>query len=405
MAIDVLTNLTNVTQSKYDRTIPLYQNNMTKLISMMDKGKIVSFDSEDYFKIPFQFKLPEGSCNSGEYDGTNNGFPTALSAGYLQLRMAWAKWQGIISLSEEQIDLTKGANVFVDGLRQNINGMLKVYTLDQDTDAHLSGDGRVFAATDAPTLQVIPIDYPQFARIGMVLDGYASTDHDADGVVVTKVDVANNTITVTGTVTAVDENTVFYKEGTHDGTSANASANGLSNIIDDDTGTFQNLSRDTYSYVQAVVKDGDSAGTAQAFTLTRLRQLLDAMMESEGAELPDVLYGSPGVRNAYIDTITDENVPNETIVKKAGQVAIPVYVYDDKAIEIQSSVRCIPNTMFALNKKHLLKYFGKFKWDKTGGLLKPTGSGAAFYAWCSAWQQFGTDFPKKNGRLNDITET
>ena len=412
MSTDVLSNLTEVLTSKHDKTVPIYLNTTVQLLDFMDKGtilgKTVSFEGEDYFYIPAQVQLPEGLAWGGE----NVALPTALQADYGRFRLSWKKLHGVVEFSEEIIDLTKGAYALVNGFKQNTMGLLKAAKLNLEAAVHGDGSGvlatGVSVSTDDPSsgYDTVTVDTTRHLRPGMVLDGYdASDNHDADGIVVESI-LSSTTFKTnsSGGADSVDTGTKFYLEGSHDGTDERGATNGLSNIVDDDTGTFQNVDRSTYTWAKAHVTDGATPGTNQALTEDRMNGVIDKIYKGSYGDTPDLIYTSLGVRNAYKNHLKDLQQPIESLPSKTGFPGGLKYVYDGKEIPIYASTKADSNTMYFLSKSHLLKYFGKMGWNTTDGFLKWKTGYLAFYAVWRGWFQHGTDWPEANGRLNDITE-
>ena len=185
-------------------------------------------------------------------------------------------------------------------------------------------------------------------------------------------------------------------------------ANGIDNIIDDDSGTFQGLSRSTYPDMKALVTDGDTPGTNQALTQARMRTVTQNIAKGPYAKLPDWVYCSMGVHNAYFDLLVATNQPTEVLPTKGGKPGGLHFYSEGKDIPLFGSYKAAPNTMFFLSKGHIFKYFGKMGWfNHGGGMLKSMQSTGklAVRANYTAYLNFGTDFPSAFGRLNDITET
>jgi len=404
MGTDILSNLANVLTSKTDKTVPLYINATVPLLDFMDKGtilgKTVTFEGEDYFYIPAQVALPEGLAWGGE----NVALPTALQADYDKFRLSWKKMHGVVEFSEEIIDLTKGAYALVNGFKQNTLGLMKAAKLNLEAALHGDGSG-VLATCASYSGQVVTVDSTKHLRPGMVLDGYdASMNHDADGIVVTIIN-SDTTFTCTGTVTSVDSATKLYLEGSHSGSAERGASNGISNIVDDNDATFQNVDRTTNLWAKAKITDGATPGTAQALTEDRMNGVIDKVYKGSFGDVIDLIYTSIGVRNSYKNHLKDIGGSIEIMPKKTGFPAGLKYVYDGKEIPIYASTKANAGTMYFLTKAHLLKYFGKMGWNTTDGLLKWKTGYLAFYAVWRGWFQHGTDWPEANGRLNDITET
>lgn len=406
MATQTISTYSNAVNSAYDKRMPAFINGAADLIPWMNKGTILPYSGEDYLYSPWKIAYGEGTKWTVPYDGTNGTYPTALSPQFDKFRLSWKKLLGKFQLNNELVDIQKGVHNFVSVYSDALADMIEVFKLDLNAALHGSGTGSL-ATCASYSGQVVTVDTTKYIRVGMVLDGYDASDNkDADGIVVTAIN-SDTTFTCTGTVTSIDSATVLYKKGSWV-TTLDYAPNGIANIIDDDTGTFQNLSRSTYPQIRAKITDGDTPGTNQALTLPRVRGVLDKIEKGEAGKVQPgtIAYGTLGCVNAFRDLLATENQPTATIASKAGDAEVPAWQYGSTMIPFFGSSRAIDNTLFFIDPKSLLKYLGKQKWDTHGGgLLKPLEAGPAVWGSLALWIQFGTNFPAKNGRLNDVTET
>lgn len=399
MANSALSDYTTVATDRFDKAVPIYLNNEIPLLQIFNKGKTEGFDAEKNFIIPFQYQQPQGSAWTTEAAAT----PTALVSKFQQMTLSWKKNVGAIRLTSEAIDLTKGSLTFINGFARESAGLLRTYKNDIDTAVHRSGTGSV-ATVASVSGQNVTVDTTRYLQPGMVLDGYDADDHhDIDGCVVASI-TSDTVFVATGTVSSGDSATVLYKEGSWVSGLTKA-ANGISNIVDDDTGTFQGLSRTTYPFLKAKVTDGSTPGTPEALSLARMRGVIDKVRKGSYNGTPDYIYTSLGGYNAYCDIMRSANQPIETIPTKDGFPGGAKYHQGNKVLPVVASVKAEANTMYFLSKPTLFKYFGKMGWEDRDGILQRVPSYLIYEAIYRGYCNFGTSFPEANGRLNDITET
>lgn len=400
MATVTLSALSEVMKDAYEKAVPYFLNTTLPLWNFL-KLKQLPFAGESNFVIPMQLSLNEGSAWQIE----NAATPTALIPTFDQCQLSWKKLVGAMRVSEETIDLTKGANTLIDGLKRNVESLVKAVKLDLDHAMHGNGTGAIAVSSAVDDGQVITCATGVHnVRVGMVLDGYDADDNqDANGAVVSAVDLVNNQFTVTGTITSVDANTKFYKEGSWV-TGLDRAPNGLDNIVSD-TGTFQNCDRSSLAFMQAIEIDGASAGTAESLTFSRMRSVGDRLTRDMAGEVGDLIYTSIGVKNAFVDLMRADHQPIEAMPNKWGFSGSHKYVYDGKEIPIVASRLAAMNSMFFLSRKHMFKYLGTMGFADRDGFLQRIAGYLAYEAIWRAWVNFGTDMPRSLGRLNDITET
>lgn len=415
MATWNISDLSNAVNSAYDKKIPSLFNTSGVLIEYMKKSPKQRYAGEDYFYIPWKEKMNEAVVATVEYDGTNGTYPTPLSPSYQKFRLSWKKLLTKFQLSNEMVDIQHGIHTFVNNYKTAIDDTLEAIRLDLNNYVNKSGTAAlatgVSVSVDDPSsgYDTVTVDNTRHLRAGMVLDGYDSSDnHDADGIVVESILTSTTFKTsVAGGADNVDTGTVFYKEGCWV-TGLDRAPNGISNIIDDDTGTFQNKSRLTYPQIRAIVSDGDSAGVPQALTLLQIRSVLDDISDGPYGKIGSGLfgYGTRGTINAFRDELATQNQPTETIATKAGDAKVPAWSQGGQLIPLIDSRGAPANTLFFINPKELVYYDAGGMWDKHGGgLLKPLEAGPALWGSYAWWGQFGSPNPAAHGRRNDITET
>jgi len=416
MANDYLqrSDLTNVLTSEFDRRVPIYLNKFHWLYDFFNTGKLTGQSTrhkgEDYYKIPIQTSVVESVYPSIEMQDT----PDALNPTWNQGQLALKKIVGSVAFSEESLVLSNGPNTFIDTWKRNTQGLIMALRKDLSCYLQGTGDGSLGVVASADDgADTITLDSARHIRKGMVLDVYdndASPNEEAADLVVDYVDYPNNVVYFSGSpnLSGVAADSKLFKAGSHPTTqNPDRAPMGLGVIVDDDTGSYLGLSRDTYKYMKAIVADGDSPGTPQALTWDRILDLDLAMRQGSYGETADMVYTSAKVERKFYQLMRDEGQPIERMPRKDGMPGGLKLVLSGKELPVYGDVHGVPNTMFFLNKSNMLKYTG----GETGWATR--GSGSPFHKIADKlayeciyrfWVNFAGVWPEANGRLNDITE-
>jgi hypothetical protein len=397
-----LSNLTNVLETKMQRDVPLFINTNTPLMAVFDSKAIVKheqFDGEYRIEFPVQFAMAEGFAWTAENAAEPTTTSPSYNKGYLNLKKG--VWKHTIS--GEVMKLVDGKkHALASKLSEILAQATKVMKLNREAALHGNGAGRLANCVSVSS-QVVTVDSTRFLRPGMRLDAYdAVPNKDADSIVVASVDSAT-TFTATGTVSSIDSASVLYHEDSY----ANGAPQGIANMVDDDTGTFQGLSRNTYRMLRALVRDGSVPGTPEAFTNDRLIALLDDVVEGPYAMIPDMLYCNTKVYNSIFSHFVATNQGTNMMESKGGIPGGLKFHYHSKDIPIVASSKADAYTLYALSKGNLGIYGdGLGGFTKIGGqLFEKVQSYDQFNIIYNFWVNFFTTFPQANGRLNDISHT
>jgi hypothetical protein len=340
--------------------------------------------------------MAEGFAWAAEGDAEPTATVPAYDKAYLGLKKGVLKDE----INEEILDLVDGKSM---ALANKLTDILKQMTLRRklNVEAALHGNATGKLATcvsvDGTT---VTVDSTRFLREGMRLDGYdAVPNQDANSITVSKI-LSATTFTASGTVSSIDSATVLY----HEDSFLNGSPQGIENIVDDDTGTYQGLSRNTYPQIRAKVRDGSVAGTPEAFTNDRLIALLDDIEAGPANAVPDLLYCGNKVYNAIYAYWAATGQRTDIMPAKDGLPAGLKFVYHGKEIPIVSSSKANPYTIYAFSKGNL-SYYG----DDLGHFVKQHGSMfekvANYHKYAiqyTLYLNFFSPLPCANGRLNDI---
>lgn len=397
-----MTNLTNVLETKMRKDVPLLINTKVPLMSMFDSKagvKAEQFEGEYRIEFPMQFAMSEGFAWSAEGDIEPTTTSPSYDKGYLSLK------KGVLkdTITEEILQLVEGKKyALASKMAQILAQMTTRMKLNREAALHGNGTGRLATCVSVNS-QVVTVDSTRFLRKGMRLDGYdSSSHHDADSIVVASVD-SDTTFTATGTVSSIDSATVLY----HEDSWANGAPQGLANMVDDDTGTFQGLSRNTYRDLRAKVRDGSVAGTPEAFTSGRLIALLDDIVAGPYGEIPDWIYCYTKVYNSIFNEFVATNQGTNMLEAKGGIPGGLQFVYNGKTIPITGSSKADFYTLYALSKGNFGVYgdsLGRFV-KTNGNLYEKVQSYHKYNIHYTFWLNHFTTMPCANGRLNDITHS
>ena len=395
-----LSDLSNVLKTRVEAKVPVLINEKVALKDALTNIEKKGFTGSDKLELPFQNQLIESINHATEMEAFQTGRKPNFEKGELYLK----KKQGRFYLSGESIDLTKGPDALVNGLKNAVSSFIKAATLDEEADLFGDGSGSIGQAASVAGQVVTMVDTPYFFRKGMVLDGYdASDNQDADGVTVSSVDPTNKTVTfIAGDdVSSVDANTLFYKEGSWV-TTLDKAPNGLSNTINN-SGSFLGLSRTTYPDMKAIVHD--NSGVDRALTLALIDAVIDEIITGYAAEVPSHMVMNHKLRHKYWALVKGDTSPTVWMPKKTGFPSGLMYAYDDKPIKIIVAYKSTDNIIWFLNKKVLFRYWGQFGFIKRGGtmLLDLADYDAIQVKW-RGWGNVASDGPGYLGRLGDITQ-
>jgi len=357
------------------------------------------------------FTLQTGLPESAGFTSAGAVHPGAVQPTFDKGQLYIKKLISIMKFNEEVMHLT-GKEAIVKRLVNLRMGTTDVYNILKEFSLYTPSNGVLATATSVDTGQTFTVDSVRWLRKNMVIDGYdSSNNQDANSVVITDINPSTLTVTVTGTITAVDTGTNFYYNDSYVASGGtivtNKYTNGIQTIcsdVDPTYGDFEGLDRDTYEYAKAVVKYGASAGTAEAFTQDRFFDLLDLGQTQVGlSKLPKLAICDPKCFRAIYNAFKDEHQPTIFMPTKDGMPEGLEFKYGSHTVRIVSSHRAAPNTLLLPNLDHLIKYNGGPEgWDTTSG-MRWIPDYQQFEEIYRGWWNYGTDFPQSNMALFDIT--
>ncbi len=365
---------------------------------------------ESLVNFTLQYSLPE----SATYTSENAAHPTVVNPSFAKGQLYIKKLLAKMQYSEEIAHLT-GNEAIVRRLLNLREGTYDTYMLLKDHSIYNAGNGILATCTaDDDGAGGLTVDSVRWLRVGMRIDTYttgASGTITGDSLVITDINPTTLKVTVSGTSTSVANTNVIYLEDTFTADvtiSTTKFTNGIQTICSDADpyyGNFEGLDRDTYNYAKATVKYGSSAGTAEAFSLDRLYDLIELGVGNVGlSKLPKFGVADPKTLRAIYQTFRDEQQPTVNMPATEGMPETLGFKYGTHEIRLYGDYHCAPNTLYMPNSNYMVKYSGGPEgWDNYGGDIRFVSGYQAFYEVYRGWWNYGTDFPQANMALFDIT--
>jgi len=324
--------------------------------------------------------------------------PTAGKGVFLQSKVPLKYNYGVLEVTGPTIRASrKDAGAFARAVDLNSKDLIDSMKRDVNRQLIGLGTGQLCLTSSADSGQTFTVDTPGvlYLKVGMLLDIKTSggASHAA-AVEISAINEDTSTVTVTGTITAVADNDIVYRAGV--GTTSEIT--GLGRILDDDTGTLFNISRNTYPEWRAKIYD--NSGTNRALTLA-LMQTTFTHMEKEGSPRDEILlFTTFGVRDKYVDLLTPDK-RYHTLELDGGWKAVE---YNGRPLICDS--QAYPNKIEYLNLKDFSLYsLDELNWaDEDGHVLK-FKTGYDKYEAILYWDaELGCSRPNAQASLQDITE-
>ncbi len=281
-------------------------------------------------------KLAVYGMNGGIGAGTEDGdLPDAVGNNYEQFILTLKNLYGTIEISDKAVRASENnSGAFVSLLNAEMEGLLKASSFN--FGRMLFGDGSgTLATVTGVTGGVITVDSCKNVIEGMLVDV-----RDADGEIISggaskkivAIDRANKTITLSGTVTGIEEDCIITVQG-----SFNNEITGLKAIFGD-SDTLYGLSRATHSWLTPYKKEVNGA-----ITESELQIALDSIEEQAGSGV-NFIVCSWGVRRA-LQNLFSQNKRNVDVMDLAGGYKAMSY----NGIPIVADRFCPEGTMYLLN--------------------------------------------------------
>jgi hypothetical protein len=375
-----------------------------------------------YVTFPIRVSRNEGIG----YREENETLQSPGTQGYARVNVGLKYGYGRIALTGQTMELAESnPQSFASVLDREMTGLKNDIAKDSARIFYGDGTGSFAKATGAKTGQVIPVSDTQnfFGQIGAKLDilaaasATAGAEHPAyvdpnstdpallnapllasltkvaDGVVLTAVDTANSTITVSGTVGTVADGHLITRHGNY-----LREPYGLSALI----GTQKIFNVDPSAFpVWRSVLNGN-AGSGRPLSEGLMIKMTDDVRVNGGKT--SLILTSLGVRRAYFALLTQQR--RYTNTKEFGGGMTGLAFNNGSEIPVVEDVDAPKGKMWFLDESAYTVYRDKdWSWlDTDGGIWKWVQNKDAFEAVIRQYWQIGLDRRNSQGLLSDITE-
>lgn len=371
-----------------------------------------------YVTFPIRVSRNEGIG----YREENETLQSAGTQGYARVNVGLKYGYGRIALTGQTMELAESnPQSFASALDREMTGLKNDLAKDSARIFYGDGTGAFTTATGAATGQTIPVASVQnfYGQIGAKLDivnasANAATVTDpaysesastlnaptkatfttiASGLVLTSIDVANKTITVTGTIGTVANGYLITRTGNY-----LREPYGLAALVG--TAKIFNCDPATYPVWQSVM-NGNS-GTGRPLSEGLMIKMTDDIRVNGGQT--SLILTSLGVRRAYFALLTQQR--RYTNTKEFGGGMTGLAFNNGREIPVVEDVDAPAGKMWFLDESAFTVYRDKdWSWlDTDGGIWKWVQNKDAFEAVIRQYWQIGLDRRNSQGLLSDITE-
>ena len=317
-------------------------------------------------------------------------------------------YSGTIRVFEKDIENTEGNDrAFINHLDDEVNQMIEDFLKVQNIDTFMDGSGILSTissgTTSATQTLLVSTAFGAFGSRylvkGDVVDVYDSTlttsRTGGNGVAVnsiTRSSGGGNATVVFSASVATTTNDVVVRGAGH----VNQSYNGLWSATNNDTGTFQALSRNTYPILKSNVVDAAGAALSE----THLQQVLSTVEINAGTDIPIEEFRCHQAQwDAYVSLgYAQKRFMNDKLDK--GYQSI-----DYNGLPFKKDVDCPPAAVFALTmqcvQNGIMKPLGWM--DREGNMLKWDAGYAAYKAVALEFGNFVYTRPNNLGRIQALS--
>lgn len=401
--------MTYVMRNYFIPEVPTLQNNSLTMYPELKKTK--EFIQDKKIIIPMQIAVNERGIGSREELAT---LPVASESEYGQAYDVMRFLYATMYISGQTIELTKSKDTLVNALQRCFKGTMDAFNMDFERQSWEDGKGEIGTVT-AVAGNIVTVTKIHYFRKGMYLVAYtpavvAHTNGVNAYYKVTNVDYVTSKITVDDATNLVVTD-ILYREGTVTLVAGPAltcgDINGMKNVISN-SNTFEAIDRALASEWQALIVQNVAApGTPVPMTSLLIMAWLDAQVDRVGEEyLPNIMFGSLGLRRAYKKLMDDVHVPTEAMPTESGFKQGYKFSYGNKDIPLVASRFTQANTLMGINTEHLMLSEGYAgKWDKgQSNSLTPNETVDSFYARFKMYTQLIADRGDVFMAREDFTE-
>jgi len=358
-------------------------------VSRETNGKYVTF--------PIHTRRNSGIGSRNEMDP----LPIPGQQGYAAARLALKSAYGGFQITGQAIDLADtDEKAFARSMDEEIERLKVDVKKDMNRQIYGNGSGAIGVITGAATGNVIPVKDARLFWVGSNVDIVTLPSTIAiSNRVITGVDVANNTVTVSGAAPTVSANQIITRQG-----SLSKEITGFAAIVDD-TSVVYNINPAVEPEWRSEVDA--NGGTPRAITEQLMVQMTDRIRTRGGSTT--VIFQSLGVRRAYWNLLSQlRTIVNDQDFK--GGFTGLAFTTDKGEIPVVADVDAPLGTQWYINEDALTFYRDKdWDWlDRDGSMFKQlhdaNGVYDAWYAQLVERHELGTDRRNTHGVIKDITE-
>lgn len=440
MAGNTLTLLAGALMKDYHKPIIDNLNNMTALMSLLDKDyESVSGEGLEAI-VPIKLRRTQGIGAVAE----GGALPIAKYTKTAKLTIGLAYNYGSLKFTGQSVAASrKSATAFANVIDLEVNDMTEAMKID--TNRQFYGDGSGWLCMTNGTgssAHLVTVDNPgtQWLENGMGIQSFASLSSSsvdandisygasagAEDMVGSKPSSTTFELVTHADVEASEDwatNRYIVRAGARDNEMV-----GLKAIVDNEAikgtsswyglgdaiTTIHGLSRATYPLLDATIVHNSNTNTN--ITEARIQELLDDIESAsgkKGSEATQIMMTTHGVRKAYVDLIQADRRYVKPLELIGGWEAIG-YQAGNRLIPMLVDRHCIPNTLFVLDRRYLKIYRASdYNWmtgpNREGNMFRQTitssgGTEDAYEANMFIYQSLGCSAMKNNGALRDITE-
>lgn len=331
--------------------------------------------------------------------------PTAGAQKYKQAHLYLTNLYGAIEVDGQLFEqAAEDYQAFINVVDMEIQGLKRDLAVDLNRQVYGDGTGTIATVVSVSGSDIV-VDSTHWVQEGMILVGIdPSTGAVADSgneLEVTDIDEATDTITVSGTITALAGADLLVR-GSNTTNNYGKEWTGLAAIVSE-SGTLHDINPADYPIWKSTevdISSGGSPGTLTELALINLVQKVD----KKGGDV-DVFLASPGVFNAYWDLLQGLRQYTNGATLTGGQRAFS-FTAVGKEIKFISDYAAPSNTLYALSTKDLVVNRKRdWSWmDRDGSMWSRVADTDAYEARYFQYSQLGTYRRNAHAVMTGIAE-
>ena len=331
--------------------------------------------------------------------------PTAGAQKYKQAHLYLTNLYGAIEVDGQLFEqAAEDYQAFINVVDMEITGLKRDLAVDLNRQVYGDGTGTI-GVVSSVSGQDIVVDSTHYFQVGMVLTGIdPSTGAVADSgneLEVTAIDESSETITVTGTISALAANDLLVR-ASNTTNSYGKEWTGLGAIVDD-TSVLHEIDPADYPTWKSTVETLGSEGTPGTLTELDLINLVQKV-DKQGGDV-DVMLASPGVYNAYWNLLQGFRQFTNSATLTGGQRSFTFEALG-KPIKFVSDYAAPKGTLYALSSKEIVVNRKRdWSWmDRDGSMWSRVSDTDAYEARYFQYSQLGTYRRNAHAVLSNIAE-